>query len=296
MASASGFDDMSLISAQGLAKSFRTTAALRAVDIEVAEGEVLALLGPTGAGKTTTLRCLAGLEKPDRGRIFMDGQDVTSASPRERDVAVVFEGYNLLPTLSVFDNIAFPLRSPIYKESESEIERRVKRTAADLRIDHLLERHRGRALCRDPRPLQPTRAQKRGGRGPVRANGHAGGHGGLGHALGDLGGHIVKVGGGAADDGSEADDGVDGTRSRRPRRAWSPAPHGTPAVRRRSPGCRALRTRRRVPRWCCRARPAQRSRPRGRRWRRTYTETSRSTPRATYQRLPATSGFEWQAG
>lgn len=131
---------MPLLTAQNLSKNFGATAALRAIDLAVERGEVLALLGPTGAGKTTTLRCLAGLEKPDGGQIVLDGRDVTKASPRERDVAVVFEGYNLLPTLSVYDNIAFPLRSPVYKENEAEIRRRVTQTSADLHIDRLLQR------------------------------------------------------------------------------------------------------------------------------------------------------------
>jgi len=157
---------MSLLSARGLTKSFRSTAALRSIDLDVAEGEVLALLGPTGAGKSTTLRCLAGLEKPDSGRIVLDGHDITEARPRDRDVAVVFEGYNLLPTLSAYDNIAFPLRSPAYRERESEIRQRVTRISEDLRIDHLLERHVSqlsggerqrvaiaRALIRRPRVL-----------------------------------------------------------------------------------------------------------------------------------------------
>lgn len=76
---------------------------------------MLGILGPTGAGKTTTLRCIAGLHRPDAGTIRLDGIDVTHVSPMERDIAVVFEGFNLLPTLSVFDNIAFPLRSPLYR-------------------------------------------------------------------------------------------------------------------------------------------------------------------------------------
>jgi multiple sugar transport system ATP-binding protein len=131
---------MSVLVVQNLSKTFGSNAALRSIDLEISQGEVLALLGPTGAGKTTTLRCLAGLEKPDAGRVFIDQRDVTEASPRERDVAVVFEGFNLLPTLSVYDNIAFPLRSPVYKTSEPEIRRKVTRTSDDLHIGHLLQR------------------------------------------------------------------------------------------------------------------------------------------------------------
>ncbi|HEX2529707.1 MAG TPA: ABC transporter ATP-binding protein [Geminicoccus sp.] len=131
---------MTVLHLRGLSKDFGVKQALRDVSFDLEEGEVLALLGPTGAGKTTTLRCIAGLEKPDSGSVFLDGIDVTATSPRERDVAVVFEGFNLLPTLSVFDNIAFPLRSPVYRRPEDEVKREVAQAATTLRIAHLLER------------------------------------------------------------------------------------------------------------------------------------------------------------
>ena len=131
---------MTVLQALGLMKSFGPIRALDGLDLRVREGEVLALLGPTGAGKTTTLRTIAGLEVPDAGKIILDEEDVTSLSPRERDVAVVFERFNLLSTMSVRDNIAFPLRSPVYRQDEDEITRRVATAAADLRIDHLLDR------------------------------------------------------------------------------------------------------------------------------------------------------------
>jgi len=129
-----------VIEARNLAKSFGRVRALDGLSFSVKEGEILALLGPTGAGKTTTMRCLAGLEKPDSGEIVLDGVDVTGESARARDVAVVFEGFNLLPTLSVRDNVAFPLRSPVYRESEDLIASRVSTAAADLKISHLLDR------------------------------------------------------------------------------------------------------------------------------------------------------------
>ncbi len=131
---------MTVLRLDGLSKTYGAKQALRDVGFDLEEGEVLALLGPTGAGKTTTLRCIAGLEKPDQGRVWLDGADVTAASPRERDVAVVFEGFNLLPTLPVFDNIAFPLRSPVYKRPEDEVRREVDQAARTLRIAHLLDR------------------------------------------------------------------------------------------------------------------------------------------------------------
>jgi len=124
-----------------LQKRFGGKSAIDQINLSVAEGEVLGILGPTGAGKTTTLRCIAGLHKPDAGTIRLGGADVTHDSPMVRDIAVVFEGFNLLPTLSVFDNIAFPLRSPLYRVPETEVKERVTRAAQDLRIGHLLERH-----------------------------------------------------------------------------------------------------------------------------------------------------------
>ena len=130
-----------VVEIQGLRKRFGGKQALDRIDLSVREGEVLGVLGPTGAGKTTTLRCIAGLHKPDAGTIKLDGVDVTRVSPMERDIAVVFEGFNLLPTLSVFDNIAFPLRSPLYLAPEDEVKARVMRAAGDLRIAGLLDRH-----------------------------------------------------------------------------------------------------------------------------------------------------------
>ena len=130
-----------ILEVRGLRKRFGTKLAIDQIDISVVEGEVLGILGPTGAGKTTTLRCIAGLHKPDGGTIRLAGADVTYNSPMVRDIAVVFEGFNLLPTLSVFDNIAFPLRSPLYRAPEPEVKERVTRAAEDLRIGHLLDRH-----------------------------------------------------------------------------------------------------------------------------------------------------------
>lgn len=129
-----------MLAVEGLKKRFGSKLALDGIDVAVMEGEVLGLLGPTGAGKTTTLRCISGLHKPDAGKIWLAGEEVTRDLPMVRDIAVVFEGFNLLPTLSVYDNIAFPLRSPHYREDETEVQLRVMRAAADLRIDHLLNR------------------------------------------------------------------------------------------------------------------------------------------------------------
>ncbi len=132
-----------MLDIRGLRKSYRGKRALRGIDMAVEENEILALLGPTGAGKSSSLLASAGLIEPDAGTVLLGGRDVTGAEASSRDVAVVFEGFNLLPVLNVRDNIAFALRSPRYREPEDEIARRVDRTAELLRIGHLLDRDTG---------------------------------------------------------------------------------------------------------------------------------------------------------
>ncbi|HMN86414.1 MAG TPA: ABC transporter ATP-binding protein, partial [Bauldia sp.] len=125
--------------------------------------EFFVLLGPTGAGKTTTLRLIGGLEKLDAGRIAIGGVDVTAAPPAARDLAFVFQQYSLYPHLSVYDNLAFPLRSPARRVPEAEIRRRIEEIAAMLRISAKLQNRAtqlsggemqrvaiGRALVRRP--------------------------------------------------------------------------------------------------------------------------------------------------
>ncbi|HVZ45902.1 MAG TPA: ABC transporter ATP-binding protein [Ramlibacter sp.] len=155
---------MASIQLQGISKNFGTVAALDGIDVEVADGEFFVLLGPSGAGKTTALRVIAGLERPDAGRVRMDGADVTSMPPARRDCSFVFQQYSLYPHLSVYDNLAFPLRAPMRRVHEAEIGRRVERVAATLRIESKLQRKAtqlsggemqrvaiGRALVREPR-------------------------------------------------------------------------------------------------------------------------------------------------
>jgi multiple sugar transport system ATP-binding protein len=125
---------------EGISKSFKKKPAVTELNIDVKRGELFALLGPTGAGKTTTLRLVAGLEKPDTGKISLDGKDMTAAAPQARDISFVFEGLNLFPIYSVYDNIAFALRSPVYTEPEQSIRSRIEKIARDLRIDRLLDR------------------------------------------------------------------------------------------------------------------------------------------------------------
>lgn len=155
---------MADVALQNITKRFKTVTALKGVSFDIKDGEFFVLLGPTGAGKTTTLRVISGLERQDEGSVLFDGQSVDHLTPSERDVAFVFEQYSLYPTMTVFDNLAFPLRSPLRRTSEQAIRERVEETAEKLRISHLLERTTahlsggemqrvslGRALVREPR-------------------------------------------------------------------------------------------------------------------------------------------------
>ncbi len=123
----------------GLVKRFGKTVALRGIDLEINDGEFVVLLGPSGCGKTTTLRIVAGLEKPDEGHVFFGEKEVTYLPPKDRNVSMVFQSYAVWPHMKVKDNIAFPLR--IRKVPEDEIQRRVKWAAELLQIETLLERY-----------------------------------------------------------------------------------------------------------------------------------------------------------
>ena len=118
----------------GVSKRFGTMSAVSRLSLAVGDGEFVVLLGPTGAGKTTTLRLIAGLEKPDEGSVVIAGRDVTRTPPAERDLTFVFQQYSLYPHLSVYDNLAFPLRSPVRRVPEAEIKRKVGEIAELLHI------------------------------------------------------------------------------------------------------------------------------------------------------------------
>jgi len=154
---------MAELELRGVAKRFDDVQAVDAVDLAVASGEFMVLLGPSGAGKTTTLRLVAGLERPDAGSVHIDGRDVTALAPALRDVTFVFQQYSLYPHLSVFENLAFPLRSPLRRAPEDEVRRKVTEIARMLRIDDKLANPAtrlsggqmqrvaiGRALVREP--------------------------------------------------------------------------------------------------------------------------------------------------
>jgi multiple sugar transport system ATP-binding protein len=146
-----------------VSKSYGAVEAVRDLSLSIAHGEFVVLLGPTGAGKTTTLRLIAGLERPDRGKVLIQGRTVTHEVPAERDVAFVFQQYSLYPHLTVYDNLAFPLRSPARRMDEKAIRRRIQQVSELLHIELKLgnratalsggEMQRvaiGRALVREP--------------------------------------------------------------------------------------------------------------------------------------------------
>ena len=122
------------VALRSVTKRFRTVTAVDAMDLTIADDEFFVLLGPTGAGKTTTLRLVSGLEHPDEGSISIGGIDVTRIEPASRDVTMVFQQYSLYPHLSVYDNLAFALRSPARRLPEVEIKKRVGQIAEMLRI------------------------------------------------------------------------------------------------------------------------------------------------------------------
>src|SRR5258708_12233473 len=130
---------MAEVEIRAVFKAFGKTQAVSGLSLTVADGEFVALLGPTGAGKTTTLRLVAGLEMPDRGSIRIGGRDVTGEAPADRDVAFVFQQYSLYPHLSVFENMAFALRAPIRRVPEAEIRAKVLEVARLLHIETKLD-------------------------------------------------------------------------------------------------------------------------------------------------------------
>jgi len=151
---------------QSLTKRFGDVVAIDGLTLTIHDREFLVLLGPSGAGKTTTLRTVAGLEKPDGGSVQIDGVEVNGFSPAERNVAFVFQDYALYPFMTSYQNMAFPLRAPSQpaRLTSAEIDQRVRAVAATLQIEHLLgrkpaqlsggEQQRvalGRAMVRRPR-------------------------------------------------------------------------------------------------------------------------------------------------
>lgn len=148
---------------KNVSKRFGSNTALDDLSMTVPDGSFVVLLGPTGAGKTTTLRMVSGLDKPDGGEISIGGRAMAGLTPAQRDVAMVFQQYSLYPHMTVRENLEFPLKSPILRTPRAEIDRKVGEVAEILQISHKLnnkatalsggEMQRvsiGRALVRNP--------------------------------------------------------------------------------------------------------------------------------------------------
>jgi len=146
----------------GIEKSFGASPVLRGIDLEMPEGEMLVIVGASGCGKSTLLRIVAGLERPSAGRVVLDGRDITTLDPSQRDIAMVFQNYALYPHMTVFDNMAYGLR--IRGLPRADIRRRVEQAAELLGLDALLTRKprmlsggqrqrvaMGRAIVREPK-------------------------------------------------------------------------------------------------------------------------------------------------
>ena len=155
---------MAQVRLENITKKYGGHTALANMNLEVADGEFFVLLGPTGAGKTTTLRLIAGLDSPGSGSIAIGDQDVLQWSAAERDVALVFQYYSLYPHYTVRQNLEFPLKSKVRRMSQQDIDARIAKASKTLRIEHLLERKTdrlsggemqrvsiGRAIVREPR-------------------------------------------------------------------------------------------------------------------------------------------------
>ena len=153
---------MAAIDIRGVNKRYKEVTALANVDLRVEDGEFCVILGPSGCGKSTLLQVVAGLMRQDEGSIWMDGRRIDHLSPRERDVAMVFQSYALYPHMTVFENMRFGLR--MRGVSKAEAQERVIETARLLDLESLLERKprelsggqrqrvaMGRALVRRPK-------------------------------------------------------------------------------------------------------------------------------------------------
>ncbi|HID17379.1 TPA: ABC transporter ATP-binding protein [Candidatus Bathyarchaeota archaeon] len=153
---------MAKVKIKNLTKKAGTLCPIFNVNLEVADKEFVSLLAPSGSGKTTVLRCVAGLETPDEGEIYIGDELVNDLTPAERDIAMVFQTYALYPNLSVYENLASPLRAK--NAPQAEVDRSVKEVAKILGISHLLDRRPmqlsggemqrvaiGRAIIRRPR-------------------------------------------------------------------------------------------------------------------------------------------------
>ena len=154
---------MSRITLENIHKTFGKVKALDGVSLDVKDKEFFVLFGPAGAGKTTILNCIAGIAMPEEGVVKFDGEIINLVETARRNVAMVFENYALYPQMTVYDNMASPLRSDLYRENEDVIKERVNAAAKMMKMENLLERlpsqlsngqkqrvAMGRALVRTP--------------------------------------------------------------------------------------------------------------------------------------------------
>lgn len=152
------------VSLQGLSKRFGKVDALKHLDLDLEGGEMVAFLGPSGCGKTTTLLMIAGIYRATTGSIYFDEERIDPLHPRDRDVGMVFQSYALYPHMSLFENIAFPLR--LKRQPNAEVRSKVEQIAGLLGIDEQLQRRPGqvsggqqqraalaRALVKEPQVL-----------------------------------------------------------------------------------------------------------------------------------------------
>jgi ABC-type sugar transport system ATPase subunit len=132
---------MSGVRLDGIVKTFGKTEAVRGVSLDIADGEFVVFVGPSGCGKTTTLNIIAGLESPTAGEVYIGADRVTDWEPRDRNLGMVFQSLALFPHLTVFDNIAFPLR--IKQVPAATVSERVRAVAATVKVGHLLDKKPG---------------------------------------------------------------------------------------------------------------------------------------------------------
>lgn len=154
---------MARIQLENIEKTFGKVKALDGISLDVKDKEFFVLFGPAGAGKTTILNCIAGIAMPESGVVRFDGEPMNLVDSAKRNVAMVFENYALYPQMTVYDNIASPMRSKLYREDEATIKEKVYNVAKMMKMENLLERlpsqlsngqkqrvAMGRALVRTP--------------------------------------------------------------------------------------------------------------------------------------------------
>lgn len=134
---------MAQLEFRNITKKFGSTVALNDVSYTIKDGEFFVLLGASGAGKSTTINVFCGLENPEQGKVLVDGQDITSKFPQERNIATAFESYALYPHFTVFQNLMFPLEAPLRKKEMTKAQReaRVQEIAELLSISELMGRY-----------------------------------------------------------------------------------------------------------------------------------------------------------